>query len=129
MTFLKGAQFWINYCVEREPDPPGHLYFFKLYMNGRHITSWGINPRKKSNGQVEKALYEPSERWDYEDDGTVMKQSGIEARYFHFVGGHPEKSVAEDGGLIELRVFRAKGRKRRAARLDQYRHQEKYGIA
>ncbi|KUI56778.1 hypothetical protein VP1G_04095 [Cytospora mali] len=125
---LPGAQFWINYVVEREPTPPGHL-FFKLYMNGRHITSWGINPRIKTKGQVEKALYEPSERWDHEENGTVIKQTGIEARYFHFVGGQQEKSVAEDGGLIEVQVFRAKGRKRRAAKLDQYRHQDKYGIA
>lgn len=97
-------------------------------MNGRHITSWGINPRIKRAGRAEKALYEPSERWDQEENGVVFKQEGIEARYFHFVGGQPPKSVADDGGVIEVRVFRAKGRKRRAATLDQYRQQEKYGI-
>lgn len=73
-------------------------------------------------------MYEPSERWDREENGVMFKPEGIEARYFHFVGGQPEKSVAEDGGVIEVRVFRAKGRKRRAATLDQYRQQEKYGI-
>ncbi|ROW06148.1 hypothetical protein VMCG_04680 [Cytospora schulzeri] len=125
---VPGAQFWINYVVEKEPTPPCHL-FFKLYMNGRHITSWGIDPRIKNEGRVEKALYEPSARWDHEDNGTVMKQNGIEARYFHFLCGQQEKCVAEDGGLIEVQVFRAKGRKRRAAKLDQYRHQEQYGIA
>lgn len=98
-------------------------------MNGRHITSWGINPEVKSKGRVEKALYEPSDRWNHEEDGMIMKPDGIEARYFHFMGGQEDKSVAEDGGLIEIQVFRAKGRKRRAAKLDQYRHQEKYGIA
>lgn len=98
-------------------------------MNGRHITSWGINPKVKDKGLVEKALYEPSDRWDHKEDGTTMKPEGIEARYFHFMGGEQEKSVAEDGGLIEVQVFRAKGRKRRAAKLDQYRHQDKYGIA
>ncbi|KAJ0116241.1 hypothetical protein J7T55_005187 [Diaporthe amygdali] len=125
---VPGAQFWISYIVEQKPNPPSHL-FFKLFMNGRHITSWGINPEVKSKGRVEKALYEPSDRWNHEEDGTIMKPDGIEARYFHFVGGQEEKSVAEDGGLIEIQVFRAKGRKRRAAKLDQYRHQEKYGIA
>lgn len=98
-------------------------------MNGRHITSWGINPRVKNKGQVEKALYEPSDRWDHKDNGIVMKHNGIEARYFYFVVGQQETSVAEDGGLIEVQVFRAMGRKRRAAKLDQYRHQEQYGIA
>lgn len=128
MTFQKGAQFWIEYDVEHNSIPPAFL-FFKLYMNGRHITSWGINPRIKTGGQVEKALYEPSERWDHEENGVILKQNGIEARYFHFVAGQQEQSVAEDGGLIEVQVFRAKGRKRRAAKLDQYRHQEQYGIA
>ncbi|KAI3396122.1 hypothetical protein diail_453 [Diaporthe ilicicola] len=125
---VPGAQFCINYVVEQEPNPPSHL-FFKLFMNGRHITSWGINPQVKRKGRVEKALYEPSDRWDREDGGTTMKPDGIEARYFHFVADQQEKSVADDGGLIEVQVFRARGRKRRAAKLDQYRHQEKYGIA
>ncbi|ROW11637.1 hypothetical protein VPNG_05569 [Cytospora leucostoma] len=125
---VPGAQFWINYVVEQNPLPLAFL-FFKLYMNGRHITSWGIDPRIKTDGQVEKALYEPSKRWDHEEDGIILKQNGIEARYFHFVAGQQETSIAEDGGLIEVQVFRAKGRKRRAAKLDQYRQQEQYGIA
>lgn len=122
-----GAQFWINYVVERNSFPAGHL-FFKLYMNGRHITSWGINPRIKSSGRVEKALYEPSARWDQEENGVLFKQDGIEARYFYFVSDQQEMSIADDGGLIEVEVFRAKGRKRRAATLDRHRQQDKYGI-
>lgn len=97
-------------------------------MNGRHITSWGINPRIKSSGQVEKALYEPSDRWSQEESGVVFKQQGIEARYFYFVGDQQELSIADDGGSIEVQVFRAKGRKRRAAKLDRHRQQDKYGI-
>ncbi|KAF3770692.1 hypothetical protein M406DRAFT_240032, partial [Cryphonectria parasitica EP155] len=124
---LPGAQFWINYVVKTPPSPPGHL-FFKLYMNGRHITSWGINPSIKSHGRAEKALYEPSDRWDQEEDGVVFKQEGIEARYFYFTGNQQELSAADNGGLIEVQAFRAKGRKRRAAKLDQYRVQDKYGI-
>jgi hypothetical protein len=98
-------------------------------MNGRHITSWGINPKVKDKGRVEKALYEPSDRWNHEEEGTTMKPEGIEARYFHFIRDEHEKSVAEDGGLIEVMVFRARSRKRRAAKLNQYRHQDRYGIA
>lgn len=113
--------------VEREPSPPSHL-FFKLHMNGRHITSWGINPKIKTKGRVEKALYEPCSRWNQEENGLVFKQEGIEARYFYFVSDQQQTSVADDGGLIEVHVFRAKGRKRRAAKLDQYRQLDKYGI-
>lgn len=97
-------------------------------MNGRHITSWGINPKIKSQGQVEKALYQPSERWDHEENGVMLNPDGIEARYFYFVSDQQQLSIADDGGLIEVHVFRAKGRKRRAAKLEQYRHMEKYGI-
>lgn len=124
---LPGSQFWINYVVENEPPPPSYL-FFKLHMNGRHITSWGINPRIKSQGCVEKALYEPCDRWNQEESGVVFKQEGIEARYFYFVSDQQQLSVADDGGLIEVHVFRAKGRKRRAAKLDHYRQLDKYGI-
>lgn len=122
-----GSQFWISYVVEREPYPSSHL-FFKLHMNGRHITSWGIDPKIKSQGRVEKALYEPCDRWIQEENGVVFKQEGIEARYFYFVSNQQQLPVADDGGLIEVHVFRAKGRKRRAARLDQYRQMDKYGI-
>lgn len=123
-----GSQFWVNYAIEQDFAPNCHV-FFKLWINGRHITSWGINPKIKKAGKAEKALYEPSERWDHEENGVVFKQDGIEARYFHFVGGQAEKSIAEDGGVIEVQVFRAKGRKRKAAKLVAYRHQEQYGIA
>lgn len=124
---LAGAQFCIEYVVENEPCPPSYL-FFKLYMNGRHITSWGIDPKVKSQGRVEKALYEPCDRWNQEENGLVFKQEGIEARYFYFVSDQQQLSVADDGGLVEVHVFRAKGRKRRAAKLEQYRQMDKYGI-
>lgn len=97
-------------------------------MNGRHITSWGINPKIRSKGQVEKALYEPSDRWNQEENGVTFKPDGIEARYFYFVTDQQQPSIADDGGLIEVHLYRAKGRKRRAARLDEYRHMDRYGI-
>lgn len=43
--------------------------------------------------------------------------------------GQERKSVAEDGGLVEIQVFRAKDRRPRAPRLEQFRGQEMYGIA
>ncbi|KAI1746399.1 hypothetical protein F4680DRAFT_401281 [Xylaria scruposa] len=42
--------------------------------------------------------------------------------------GLDKKSIAEDGGIIEVQVFRCKGRKRIALELDPYRNQERYGI-
>ena len=71
----------------------------------------------------------PGDRWHYRDNGVTLKRDGIESRYFHFSPGPEAASVAEDGGLIEIQVFRAKGRRGRAAKLDEFRGQDKYGIA
>lgn len=46
-----------------------------------------------------------------------------------FLPGEEYKSVAEDGGLIEIQVFRAKERRPRAPRLEEFRFQENHGIA
>lgn len=43
--------------------------------------------------------------------------------------GQEQKSVAEDGGLVEIQVFRAKDRRPRAPKLESFRNQEMYGIA
>lgn len=99
-----------------------------MYINGRHITSWGLNHQTTPAGKVVRALYQPSERWQYSHDGVTFKPEGIESRYFHFETG-PEKSIAEDGGLIEIKVFRSGARKRQAPELEQYRGRDQYGIA
>ena len=98
-------------------------------MNGRSIASWGVNPAVQSSGLVTRALYEPCDRWHYKEDGIVLKRQGIEARYFHFLPTSDNISVADDGGIIEVQVFRARGRKRRAPVLLQHRSRDSYGIA
>ncbi|KAF7558579.1 hypothetical protein G7046_g5581 [Stylonectria norvegica] len=120
---VPGAQFWVQYSLNRLPEPPCHLYF-KLLMNGRSITSWGINPALQTSGTVTRALYEPCDRWHYKEDGIVLKREGIESRHFYFLPAAVGASVAEDGGLIEVQAFRARGRKRRAPVLLQHRSQE-----
>lgn len=124
---LLGSQFCINYSVVRTPEPACYV-FFKLFINGRNITNWGINPAQQASGSVTRALYEPGERWQYEEDGIIYRKAGIESRTFHFAPEKATSSVADDGGLIEVQVFRAKGRRRRSPRLDQYRNQDRYGF-
>jgi hypothetical protein len=107
-----------------------------MYMNGRLITSWGIHsddekggqPKRTIGGTVVRALYEPGERWHDKASGTDWKAIGMEARYFYFMPGLDKKSAAEDGGLIEIQVFRSKGRRRRAPKMGEFRNQERYGI-
>ncbi|KND88563.1 hypothetical protein TOPH_06795 [Tolypocladium ophioglossoides CBS 100239] len=95
-------------------------------MNGRSITSCGINPARWTTGTVTR---EPCGRWHYRQAGVVPKRDGIESRSFYFATAAGAMTAAKDGGLIELHVFRAKSRRRAAPKLGQYRGQERYGIA
>ncbi|KAK5627265.1 hypothetical protein RRF57_002980 [Xylaria bambusicola] len=124
---LPGEQFWIRYLVTQAP-PPSRYMFFKMTMNGRHISSWGINTNTRSTGIVVRALYKPDHKWQEGGGNNAAGYPGIETRYFHFMPGLDNKSVAEDGGVIEVQAFRCKGRKRVALELDSYRNQERYGI-
>jgi hypothetical protein len=123
-----GIRFFIKYTIE-PPHPEGQLFYFKLFMNGRHINSWGVNPRTNPRGQVLRGLFEPDWTWSVsENSQTFMKQSGVESRPFLFAPEIGGRSAADDGGLIEVRIFRAKGRMRRAPSLEIFRSQEHYGI-
>ncbi|KAI0433391.1 hypothetical protein F5Y09DRAFT_85204 [Xylaria sp. FL1042] len=124
---LPGEQFWLRYIINQSP-PPSPCIFFKMTMNGRHISSWGINTNTRSAGIVVRALYRPEDKWGEACGYNEAGYPGIETRYFHFMPGLDKKSVAEDGGIIEVQVFRCKGRKRIALELDAYRNQERYGI-
>ncbi|KAI0016735.1 hypothetical protein F4780DRAFT_797497 [Xylariomycetidae sp. FL0641] len=116
-----GEPFWLRYNVVQQP-PPSRWLYFKLYFNGHPTVSWGIDTEVCVRGRVSRALYKPGDRWG--EDGVA----GIESRYFHFVRNPEERGAANDGGLIEVQVFRCKGRKRSAVMLDPYRHREHYGI-
>ncbi|KAJ2980709.1 hypothetical protein NUW58_g6877 [Xylaria curta] len=124
---LPGEQFWLRYLVSQSP-PPSRCIFFKMTMNGRHISSWGINTNTRSTGVVVRALYQPETKWGDACGHNEAGYPGIETRYFHFMPGLDKKSAAEDGGIIEVQVFRCKGRKRIALELDVYKNQERYGI-
>lgn len=98
-------------------------------MNGKNITNWGVDSAKQPSGSTTRSLYEPGHRWHYKESGIVLKRQGIESRSFCF---SPDESlsaaVAEDGGLVEICVFRSSGRRRVAPILTEYRNQEHYGI-
>lgn len=115
-----GAPFSISYTVSQRPLDPCEYLFFKLFMNGRAITSWGIDLDDRSTGRVAQSLWKPSEQWD--------SLAGAEARTFEFLAVQEDKPLAEEGGMIEIQVFRAKARRQRALRLEAVRGGEMYGI-
>ena len=96
-------------------------------MNGRHITGWGVKSAHGVSGIVSRALYQPTER-RYGTGSSAVRADGIEARSFHIVPNGHSQPLASDGSLIEINVFRAKGRRRRVPNLDQFRDQGQYGI-
>ncbi|KAL7806082.1 hypothetical protein V8C44DRAFT_368027 [Trichoderma aethiopicum] len=121
-----GSQFFVQYSIHRPPEPACYLYF-KLFINGRSIASCGIKPGAES-GIISRALFEPSDRWHLQQNGVLLKRSGIESRSFCFAPGPDAVAAADDGGLIEIQVFRAKSRRRSTPQLAPYRDQEQYGI-
>ncbi|TAQ85418.1 hypothetical protein B7494_g6270 [Chlorociboria aeruginascens] len=125
---LAGARFWIRYSILKAAFDVSKWYYFKLLMNGRHIASWGTNSETNPHGQVMHALFEPSHRWNFKDDGVVYKNNGTETRPFFFGNEVDGCSAANDGGLIEILVFRARGRNRAIGKPEEFKNQEKYGI-
>ena len=117
---ILGSTFAINYRVDRRPTTPCRFLFFKLFMNSRRIASWGLDLETQSMGCVAKSLWAPSEKYG--------DQVGIESRNFLFLPDQEQKSIAENGGIIEIRVFRAKEKSARSPRLDEF-CQDSFGIA
>lgn len=98
-------------------------------MNGRHIASWGVDSSTQTSGQVMRGLFDPSERWRYKENGEVMKHCGTESRPFFFALENGTLSAAEEGGMIEVMVFRARGRKRCLPNPTDFKSQDQYGIS
>ncbi|KAI1482929.1 hypothetical protein F4774DRAFT_254026 [Daldinia eschscholtzii] len=121
-----GSQFRLKYLIH-QPAPPSRFIYFKMIINGQPAVSWGIDTNTCASGSVSKSLFEPGDNFQDEDGNTPV---GIEARYFHFARGLENPSASEDGGLIEVQVFRCRGRRRIAIGLDSYSHahQEHRGI-
>ncbi|KAK1778214.1 hypothetical protein QBC45DRAFT_168502 [Copromyces sp. CBS 386.78] len=118
---VPGHCFAIKYNINVVPSSPCKYVFFRLYLNGRSITAWGIDPTERPHGTVTKSLWAPAPRYN--------GQAGLECRNFVFLPGQETRSPAEDGGLIEVKVFRAQDRIARAFNLDQFHPQKNYGIA
>ncbi|KAK3986297.1 hypothetical protein QBC44DRAFT_384148 [Cladorrhinum sp. PSN332] len=118
---IPGSRFAVSYTVNTIPPAPCKFIFFRLYINSRPIAAWGVDLAARTRGKVVKSLWAPGARYN--------DQVGFEGRNFVFLPGEEKKSVAEEGGLIEVHAFRAKERRARSARLEEFRYQENYSIA
>ena len=100
------SQFWLCYSI-MPPYPPSMLYYFKLFINGSHIVSWGCGKDDNYEGKTVFGLFDASP--------SPFQKAPIRRRVLCF-GPETEngnKHASNNlGDVIEVRVFRSKGRKR-----------------
>ena len=109
------SQFWLSYSIA-PPHPPRALYYFKLFLGGRELVSWGVGEEDGWKGRVVFALFE-----DVRGRG-LFRQSLIERRAFYFGPeiGHRGHTVHDMNEIMEVRVFRSKARLRIQPHLHEY---------
>ncbi|KAK4693180.1 hypothetical protein P7C71_g4170, partial [Lecanoromycetidae sp. Uapishka_2] len=112
------SQFWLSYSIS-PPHPPKALYYFKLYIDSNHIVSWGCGEEDGFKGKTMFGLFDSSV------GGANVRQSMIERRVLCFApeaGHHSNSRFGSDnlGEVMEIKVFRSKGRKRVQADLKEY---------
>lgn len=110
------SQFWLYYDIS-PPNPLKLLYYFKLYINGRHIVSWGCGAENDFQGKTMFGIFNSGQI--YENN----PKSFFERRVLCFspVGGSVQSKVLDSlNDVIEIKVFRSKGRKRIRPELVKY---------
>ncbi|MCJ1468571.1 hypothetical protein MMC07_007200 [Pseudocyphellaria aurata] len=94
------SQFWISYSIS-PPHPPKALYYFKLFLHGSCVVSWGCGEEDGHKGRTMFAMFNSSE--------MHMGNPLLERRALSF--GTEAVSVA-DANYMEIRVYRSKERTR-----------------
>ncbi len=106
------SQFWLSYSIS-PPYPPKMLYYFKLYIDGRHVVSWGCGEEDGYEGKTMFGLFDAGP--------TNSKHPQIERRVLCFGAEHGHGLTSNNlNDFVEVKVFRSKGRKRIAPRLEDY---------
>lgn len=109
------SQFWLCYSIA-PPYPPKMLYYFKLYINKTHIVSWGCGEEDGYEGKTMFGLFDPGP--------SSSKLSQIERRVLCFAPENNNGNQLTSDNLsdvLEVKVFRSKGRKRMAPELKDFR--------
>ena len=109
------SQFWLAYSIA-PPHPPNALYYFKLFLDGSHVVSWGCGEEDRYKGKTMFGLYKSGKVFD--------GRRYLEQRVLCFASDGAPESPAEGsaslGPLMEVRVYRSKGRKRIMPEAEQY---------
>lgn len=103
-----GSQFWISYSIA-PPNPPKALYYFKLFLNGACVVSWGCGKKDEYKGKTMFGLYG--------SEANGEGETGIQKRILCFREGYE----GSDDDILEIKVYRCKGRRPCSPVLESYR--------
>ena len=112
------SRFWICYSCPAPPPPAfsssssdnvPRFYFFKLYVGGRCLLSWGVGERDAWCGKTGFGLYDGGT--DFEGRRVVVRR-GFFFPSSSLVEGEGAGSGSGSGGGFEVRVFRSFARRR-----------------
>ncbi|KAL8727911.1 MAG: hypothetical protein Q9166_005737 [cf. Caloplaca sp. 2 TL-2023] len=107
------SQFWFSYSISA-PHPPKALYYFKLFINGASVVSWGCGERNGFKGSTMYGLFDSGDRW--------MGVPDVAARAFTFASDATTQQSMSNalGQVMEIRVYRSGGRKRVRPKLEEF---------
>ncbi|KAL8854846.1 MAG: hypothetical protein Q9221_000352 [Calogaya cf. arnoldii] len=107
------SQFWFSYSVS-PPHPPRALYYFKLFINGASVVSWGCGESDGFKGRTMYGLYDSGYRW--------MGVPDVAARAFTFANDATTQQSMSNAHaqVMEIKVYRARGRKRIRPKLEGF---------
>ena len=102
------SQFWISYSIS-PPHPPKLLYYFKLYLNGNLVVSWGCGEDDDYRGKTMFGLFTADR------SSSLVKGASLQRRVLCFgsdIAGIDSRALDHLSDVMEIKVFRSKGRKR-----------------
>ncbi|KAK5950519.1 hypothetical protein OHC33_008462 [Knufia fluminis] len=100
---IPGAQIWFEYSIDG-PHPPNAMYLFKLFIDGRHVTTWDCTAKHTYHGKVAYSLH-VVKSGHY--GGRAVVQNSL---MFSVPEGRQSPATRDD--CIEIRVHRIQKRRR-----------------
>lgn len=106
------SQFWLSYTCQSPLAATGcRFYYFKLSINGESVVSWGVGEDDNWAGKTMFGLFESGTGTDFEGRKIVEKRG-------FFFSNVAKSGSGIDGGLLEVRVYRSKARRREKIALE-----------
>lgn len=119
IPIYQGAQFWIHYQCPESPPQFGisdqltaietTFYYFKLYLRGKCVLSWGVGREDCWAGKVSFGIYNSGTDFD---GRRILEKRGF---FFKNEEGTPDS----DNGF-EIKVFRSMGRRREEPKYEKW---------